>query len=572
MKVNLDYYKELEDVKQIGEEYEEVRKRVENCAGEDFSKTLDSKARIKNVIALSDVRENILNWYDFKKECTILELNANYGEITGLLCKNAKKVVSIESSKKYADIIEKRHKNKENLELIVGNYENIELQEKFDYIVIIGMVENLKQAIEYSKKYLKEDGTILLAVNNRFGVKAWITMNEDINIINNQKQAISREQLENILQGMNYKYYYPLPDYKLPNIIYTDNSMPTIANIYRDLTYKDENVNFKEVDTYYQIISNNKEDFKKFANSFLLEISNKEIKENDIKFIAFSNIRKDEYRIKTIVKNKQVEKTAVNEKSAKHIEKVKNNIETLEKLGIKTLDTYKDGKIISKYVEAETLEDELIKTCKEQGIEEFIKQIEGYREFLKDKLEVTKDLEKNIFTKYKVECEEETLNKLTFVKNGLWDLIFQNCFIIDNEWYFYDQEWQEENIPVEYILYRAILYFHESKKYISDNEIFEKLNISEFIPIFNELDNKIQEKIRKQLVWNLHAKEELEKNKYAKARKELKQKELEIETLRKEIEGLIKDNAQTHNELAIVKNSLSWKITEPLRKIRSKLK
>ena len=125
---------------------------------------------------------------------------------------------------------------------------------------------------------------------------------------------------------------------------------------------------------------------------------------------------------------------------------------------------------------------------------------------------------------------------------------------------------------MEYILYRAILYFHESKKYISDNEIFEKLNISEFIPIFNELDNKIQEKIRKQLVWNLHAKEELEKNKYAKARKELKQKELEIETLRKEIEGLIKDNAQTHNELAIVKNSLSWKIKEPLRKIRSKLK
>lgn len=572
MKVNLDYYKELEDVKQISEEYEEVLQRVENCAGEDFSKTLDSKARIKNVIALSDVRENILNWYDFKKDCTILELNANYGEITGLLCKNAKKVVSIESSKKYADIIEKRHKNKENLELIVGNYDNIELQEKFDYIVIIGMVENLKQAIEYSKKCLKEDGTILLAVNNRFGVKAWITMNENANVINNQKRAISREQLENILQGMNYKYYYPLPDYKLPNIIYTDNSMPTTANIYRDLTYKDENVNFKEIDTYYQIISNNKEDFKKFANSFLLEISNKEIKENDIKFIAFSNIRKDEYRIKTIVKDKQVEKTSVNEKSTKHIEKVKNNIKTLKKLEIKTLDTYEDGKIISKYVETETLEDKLIKTCKEQGIEEFIKQIEEYREFLKEKLEVTEEVEKNIFTKYKVDCKEEILNKLTFIKYGVWDLIFQNCFIIDNEWYFYDQEWQEENVPVEYILYRAILYFYESKKYISDEDVFEKLNILEFIPIFRELDNKIQEKIRKPLVWNLHAKEELEKNKYAKARKELKQKELEIETLRKEIEGLIRDNAQTHNELAVVKNSLSWKITKPLRKIRSKLK
>lgn len=569
MKVNLDYYKESEDLKQIGEEYEEVLQKVENCTREDFSKTLDSKSKIKNVIALSDVRENILNWYEFKKDCTILELNANYGEITGLLCKNAKKVVSIEASKKYADIIEKRHKNKENLEIIVGNYENIELQEKFDYIVIIGIVENLRQLIEYSKKYLKDDGTILLAVNNRFGVKAWITMNEDANIINNQKQAVSREQLENILQGMNYKYYYPLPDYKLPNIIYTDNSMPTTANIYRDLTYKDENINFKEVDTYYQIITNNKEDFKKFANSFLLEISKKEIKENDIKFISFSNIRKDEYRIKTIIRNKQVVKTAVNEKAIKHIEKVKNNIETLEKLGIKTLDTYEDGKIISKYVEAETLEDKLIKICKEQGTEELIKQIEGYKEFLKEKLQVTKDLEKNIFTKYKVECKEEILNKLTFVKYGLWDLIFQNCFMIDNEWYFYDQEWQEENVPVEYILYRAILYFHESKKYILDEEVFEKLNISEFIHIFNELDNKIQEKIRKPLVWNLHSKEELEKNKYAKARKELKQKELEIEQLKREIESLKNENDRTNNELIVVKNSLSWKITEPLRKIRS---
>lgn len=572
MKVNLDYYKEVEDVKQIGEEYEEVLKRVENCESEDFSKTLDNKAKIKNVLALSDVRENVLNWYLFKNDSTILELNANYGEITGLLCKNAKKVVSIEASKKYSKIIEKRHDNKENLELIIGNYQNIELKEKFNYIVIIGIIDNLEQMIEYSKKYLKEDGIILLAVNNQFGLKAWITMNENANIINNKKTAVSREKLEEIIKGMNYKYYYPLPDYKLPNIIYTENSMPTISNIYRDLTYKDENVNFKEVDAYYQIINNNREDFKRFANSFLLEISNNEIKENDIKFISFSNIRKDEYRIQTIVKNQVVEKTAVNEKSIKHIEKVKNNIETLKKLKINTLDSYEKDKILSRYVEAKTLGDKLIKILEEKGKEEFIKQIEEYREFLKDKLEITKEIEKNIFTKYKIECDENLINNVTFVKYGLWDLIFQNCFIIDNEWFFYDQEWQEENVPVEYILYRAILYFHESKKYISDNEIFEELNIMEFVPAFKQLDDKIQEKIRKSLVWNLHAKEELEKNKYAKVRKELKQKELEIEILKKEIEGLIRNNAEINEQLILIKNSLSWKMTEPLRKIRGMVK
>lgn len=161
MKLNLEYYKEECDNKKISEEYNEVLEKVENCETGNFSKALGSKSKIKNILALSDIRENILNWYDFEKDASILELNANYGEITGLLCKKAHKVVSIEESRKYASIIEKRHKDKENLELIVGNFENINLQKQFDYVVIIGMETKIEKAIEYSKKYLKENGKCL---------------------------------------------------------------------------------------------------------------------------------------------------------------------------------------------------------------------------------------------------------------------------------------------------------------------------------------------------------------------------------------------------------------------------
>lgn len=567
MKVNLEYYKEEQDKKQVSEEYEEVLQKVETWQ-EDFSKTLDSKSKIKNILALSEIRENILNWYDFKQDATILELNGNYGEITGLLCKRAKRVVSIESSKKYATIIEKRHKDKENLELIVGNFEKIELLEQFDYVVIVGMVENLKEALSYAKKHLKEEGTILLAVNNRFGVKAWITTKEEAKVVNNQKIAISKERLEQLLKGMKVEYYYPLPDYKMPNVIYTSKGMPTISNIYRDLTYKDETVNFKEVDAYREILQNNPEDFKKFANSFLLEISKEQKKENDIKFISFSNMRKDEYRIKTIVREKQVEKTAVNEKAKQHIEKVKKNIELLEKLGIKTLDSYQEEKIISQYVEMPTLEDKLITIYEQQGKEAFIQEIEEYRKFLKESLEVTKQIEKTIFDEYQLTYGKEKLKSLTFVKYGLWDLIFQNCFVINQQYYFYDQEWQEENVPIEYILYRAILYFHESKHYISDEELFERLQLTEWIPIFKQLDNQIQEKIRKPLIWKIHTKDELQRNKYAKTKKELEKKEEEIRSLKAEIEQLKGENTQKRNQLSVMENSLSWKITKPLRTIR----
>ncbi len=566
MKLNLNYYSEEKDKKQISEEYEEVLERVVSCTTDDFSKTLDSHAKIKNILALSDIRQNILNWYSFKCDATILELNANYGEVTGLLCNRAKRVVSIEQSKKYADIICKRHEDKENLELIVGNFLQIDLQEKFDYIVIVGIVESLKETIQYANKYLKEDGTILLAVNNKFGVRAWITTKEDEKVVSNNKTAISKEQLEKILEGKHYKYYYPLPNYKLPNIIYTESCMPTVSNIYRDLTYKDESVNFKELEAYYEIVRDNPENFRIFANSFLVEISNKEIPENNIKFIAYSNIRKDEYRIKTIVEDKEVYKTKVNEKADKHIQKVKKNVDLMNELGICTLDSYTGDVIVSRRVNAETLEEQLIRIFKEQGKEKFLEKIGQYREFLKQKLQLITEIDKNIFTKYKVKNDE--IEKLTFVKHGLWDLIFQNCFVVDNEYYFYDQEWYEENTPIEYILYRAILYFHESKQYITDEEIFEYLGIQEFISVFKELDDKIQEKIRKPLVWNIHTKDELDKSKYSKLKKKLEEKEIEIQSLKSELDVLKQEDAQKHNALVAIENSLSWKVTKPLRGVK----
>ena len=568
MKLNLDFYRKELDLKEIPEEYEEVLEKV-NSVNDNFSSTLNIKSKIKNILALSEIRENILNWYDIKPNSTILELNANYGEITGLLCKKANKVIAVEKSLKFSKIIEKRYANEENLELIVGNLDNIEIKEKFDYIVIVGIAKELEKYVEYAKKHLKDDGIILIAVNNKFGVKSWISLKEENKVIDNDYVAISKNKIDKILNGLNTRYYYPLPDYKLPNIIYTSKYIPSLADIDRDLTYKDEDVNFKEVDALREIIKDEPTKFFDFANSFFIEVSRNELIENNIKFITFSNIRKDKYRIKTIIKDNEVYKTNVNDKSKDHIENIKKNIDILNELDIKTLDSYDDEKIISKYCTSSTLDKILIEIYKDEKIDGFVEKVKEYENFLKEKLQVIDYTEENIFKKYNIQDkyeneEKNEISKLTFVKYGFWDLIFQNCFVKDNQYYFYDQEWLENNVPVEYIIYRAIRYFNEIKNYVSEKDILDKLGYTEYIAIFEKLDNAIQEKIRKDLFWHIHTKEEL----ISKKNQQVKELKNQLDFYKNECENLSKIYIEKNNEIAILQNSFSWKITRPLRKIR----
>ena len=162
---------------------------------------------------------------------------------------------------------------------------------------------------------------------------------------------------------------------------------------------------------------------------------------------------------------------------------------------------------------------------------------------------------------------------MTFLNYGLWDMIFQNCFVIDNKFYFYDQEWCEEKVPINFILYRAIKYFPEIRFYLTIKELYKILNIDEsMINLFEELDNKLQENIRNELMWEIHRQgknvKELKTEKLTADHKvnlsniALAQKEAEINNLKAEIDEL-------NSDLRKIYNSRSWKITEPLRKLKN---
>ena len=131
----------------------------------------------------TDARENLISWFPFLENASVLEIGAGMGALTGLLCQKCRNVVALEHSPKRAEIIRKRHNKYTNLEVISGDIFTYEFTQKYDYILLIGVLEYMGINSQLDNPYtavlkrvhslLNENGTLLLAIENRFGLKYW---------------------------------------------------------------------------------------------------------------------------------------------------------------------------------------------------------------------------------------------------------------------------------------------------------------------------------------------------------------------------------------------------------------
>lgn len=450
---------------------------------------------------------NILNWYPFNSNKSILIIGKNQKELYNML-----------------------NEKNENLTYIQEYTQDSLTNLKFDYIILIGILENwkdvvkidikLKQLLKNLSNSLNENGKILLAIDNKFGIRFFSGNPEKIlnrkfeSLIgySNEPEKIesfTKSKLENMLSqlNLNYRFYYPLPDYKLPNVIFTDDQLPEYNSIDKYYPYYEKNseIIFNEIDVFREILKSDKEMFTFFTNSFLVEISKGECNK-EYKYISFNNIRKKDYQLITKISNTYVEKQTVTQEAQKHYDNIKENIKILNENNIKTVDYIENDIIKSKYINQEFLLNNVLTQKLEEGNEkEFYDIIDKYLDIISINLS-QEDYEKTIFKKYDIEIEDKNILKdLHFLKNGLWDMTFKNCFYINNEFLFFDQEWEEDNLPVEYILYRSILYTISLRRYIKIEKLYEKYNLTKFIDLFEKLDNKLQETIRDNKTWEFYS-------------------------------------------------------------------
>ncbi|MFN1862475.1 hypothetical protein ACK2FV_05650 [Clostridioides difficile] len=167
------------------------------------------------------------------------------------------------------------------------------MTEKYDYITLIGVFEyaesyinSKKPYIEFLrivKKHLKKNGKIIIAIENRLGLKYWAGCKEDhlgtyfegLEGYREDKgiKTFSKNELEDIFKLVGfykYNFYYPYPDYKLPITIYSDEYLPKLGelnNNFRNFDL-DRVVTFNETEVFDSIIKNNL--FPIFSNSYLI--------------------------------------------------------------------------------------------------------------------------------------------------------------------------------------------------------------------------------------------------------------------------------------------------------------
>ena len=429
-------------------------------------------------------RENLINWYPFKKNSTVLEIGAGMGALTGCLCEKCEKVVSIEESERRAEIIRARHKRYTNLEVISDNIYNYDFDMKFDYILLIGVLEyvgiNSTEGNPYVKllskirSLLKEDGVLLLAIENKYGLKYWCGAAEDhtgipFDGINDYKmhnvtgrygksgvRTFSKYELKKMLSVSGFEneyFYYPLPDYKFPSFIFSNDHLPDKDNIRAiKFTYPIESELIANEKILYDDIIENRT-FPFFANSFLIEATVGKNIDNRITFVSHKRDYKSSYNVSTVINSEnKVYKIANQQEAQLHLKDIYANTQSIQKRGVDILDThFVDDKTIKvDYCNYPLAIDIFNNYIVQENVEQLVKMIEILEQKICEVSDVHMGKPCSILD---FAADDEKI-----VNDAYIDMTFINSFYDEGKLVFFDQEWKMHNLPLKYILYRAIKY------------------------------------------------------------------------------------------------------------------
>ena len=309
-----NYEKLLDIVKSEADLEEYLASRQSNSDANGADANDASQPSYEELYHLSKIRQNLLDWYEFDGDAKLLEIGAECGALTGMFAKKVAQVVAFDededkcivnrarlsgneavtvvSSAEYVDrpdLAASDAKSEDDAKIDDAKGANSgksdgkkkdaaskiksaitktkkaisKKPEKYDYVTIVGKFTDEK--LDMAVDHLASKGKIIIAVDNKFGLKNWTTAARP-NLAT--KDEIVEKAMEKKLKLTST--YYPVPDFTFPLEVYSEYNLPKEGAIRTAAPEfeQDKTLLMDEPTAFSEMIREGR--FDEYANSYIL--------------------------------------------------------------------------------------------------------------------------------------------------------------------------------------------------------------------------------------------------------------------------------------------------------------
>ncbi len=364
--------------------------------------------------------------------------------------------------------------------------------------------EDLPALLRSLYRLLDDDGVLLLAFRNRFGLKYLCggtdeyvkTAFSTLQPAGGGERLYGRNEMKELLLRAGFappRFYYLMPDADFVQAVYTDDLLPedSIRDRVFPFDLHDSPLIAWESDLYDDMVRERALPFA--ANVYLAECRKPGASppKKSVVYAALSTDRGEENSFATVLYSDGTAcKRPLFPKGLPYLEKVCANMAELSARGILTVSHTMTG----------------------SGIEMPLVREEGLLHYLRRQLPDHTEAFLSVFDRIWQDVlrssppAEETPDSLAeiwgagrdqlgpILKSALIDMIPYNAFWADGRIRYYDQEFRVENCPAAYVLFRAIrytwLHIPEAEKYLPLEEMKKRCHLTETWDGFMARENR----------------------------------------------------------------------------------
>lgn len=295
-----------------GAEIEQKLNKILSTAKDLGSNSVELESNITDWATeyhLTSTRANLLRGLDLSNVKRVLELGCGCGSISRYLGEQKGiQVDAIEGSPIRASLAVKRCIDLPNVTISTGNFNELEFPENYyDLVLYVGVTEYagrfseretdqeaLQDLLALAKKTSNNNGIVLIAIENRIGLKYMMGASEDhygipfIGIDNYQNstgiRTYSKEEWHTQIEKAGFDcncFVYPFPDYKVPTLMLHDKCNDRTEGVGLAL----DKIKSRDYLASFNLGDDEKRLWKsiteagaldKFSNSFMILLSNSE--------------------------------------------------------------------------------------------------------------------------------------------------------------------------------------------------------------------------------------------------------------------------------------------------------